>query len=408
MIANVLRYLVILLLTPIAVAQQEPGDRNDPKITIGERFSMQSRVLNEERAYWVYVPASYDNNDRQHYPVMYILDGDAHFQSATGVVQFMSSGINGNYQIPELIVVAIPNTNRLRDLTPTLSTVGFDGEPTDSLDESGGGDDFLHFINDELFAEIDSAYRTMPHRTFVGHSLGGLMALHALLDVPDMFQAYLSIDPSMWWDGEILTARAEEIFAVPNARNGSVYISQAAQIDLGDDKPGRMRITSSTFADVLATAESPTFRLKVDYFEKENHGSVPLISLYHGLLHVFDIYQLPYSAVVSDPTIITRHFEKISERLGATMPPPEGLVNRMGYFLLQNLEDVQGAITVFELNVANFPESANAYDSLGEALGIGGDTGEAIRIYEMSLMLDPDNDNAKDQLEILRKTTDQE
>src|SRR5688572_11362194 len=94
-------------------AGRTPEDRS---IRIGEKFRIQSRVLNEERSYWVYVPSSYDNKhfEPKKYPVLYLLDGDAHFQSASGVVQFMSENINGNIQIPELIIVAIPNTQRTR------------------------------------------------------------------------------------------------------------------------------------------------------------------------------------------------------------------------------------------------------------------------------------------------------
>jgi predicted alpha/beta superfamily hydrolase len=395
--------LALLLSAPLAVAQESAGDRDSSKITIGQTFSMHSEILGEDRAYSVYLPDSYENNGSRGYPVMYILDGAAHFQSATGVVQFMSSGINGNRQIPELIVVAIPNTNRYRDLTPTQARTGYDGEPTGDDDDSGGGGDFLRFINDELFVEIESTYRTMPHRTFVGHSLGGLMALYALLDFPDMFQAYISIDPSMWWDGEILTPRANEVFADPTARSGSVYISQAHPLNLSDN-PELMRNASTAFANVLATAESPQFRTKVDYFPKEDHGSVPLISLYHGLLHVFDGYRLSVDAVANDPTEITTHFESLSEKLGFRIIPPENQVNNIGYFLLQRMEDVDGAITVFEMNVANYPESANVYDSLGEAFAVSGDVDKAIRNYEKSLALDPGNDNAKNELEKLRDT----
>ena len=51
------------------------------------------------------------------YPVMYLLDGDSSFHFATGTVHFMSEGLTGSTQIPELIVVPVPNTDRTRDLT---------------------------------------------------------------------------------------------------------------------------------------------------------------------------------------------------------------------------------------------------------------------------------------------------
>ena len=54
--------------------------KKDQDIRIGKKYSMRSRVLGEERPYWVYLPASYDARDKRHrYPVLYLLDGDGHF-----------------------------------------------------------------------------------------------------------------------------------------------------------------------------------------------------------------------------------------------------------------------------------------------------------------------------------------
>jgi predicted alpha/beta superfamily hydrolase len=95
---------------------QPPGvaatDATDREIKIGEKFALHSKILNEERRYWVHLPESYSNRmfAPQKYPVLYLLDGDANFHMASGVVHFMGTGLNGNIQIPELIIVAIPNT----------------------------------------------------------------------------------------------------------------------------------------------------------------------------------------------------------------------------------------------------------------------------------------------------------
>ena len=59
------------------------------------------------------------------------------------------------------------------------------------------------------------------------------------------------------------------------------------------------------------------------------------------------------------------------------------------------------SVDVFQLNVTLFPESANAYDSLGEAYLNGGQTEKAIRSYKKSLELNPDNQNAAAQLKRL-------
>ncbi|MBK8951774.1 MAG: hypothetical protein IPM85_05070 [Chitinophagaceae bacterium] len=114
-----MRKLVLLLLAVIITATGK-GQTSD-KIIIGKIDSVYSGVLNEQRKVWVYVPhmkAGMQQNAGQRYPVVYLLDGDGHFESVAGMIQQLSQ-VNGNTVVPEMIVVGIPNTDRTRDLTPT-------------------------------------------------------------------------------------------------------------------------------------------------------------------------------------------------------------------------------------------------------------------------------------------------
>jgi hypothetical protein len=112
-------------------------------VVMGVVDSVHSKILNETRKLWVYVPAVDSTFLRQSYPVVYLLDGDGHFPSVTGMIQQLS----GNSLCPKMIVVAIPNTDRMRDLTtnsiPAIKT-------------SGGGENFTSFIEKELMQHIDS------------------------------------------------------------------------------------------------------------------------------------------------------------------------------------------------------------------------------------------------------------
>jgi len=64
---------------------------------------------------------------------------------------------------------------------------------------------------------------------------------------------------------------------------------------------------------------------------------------------------------------------------------------------------VDDAITIFKLNVAGYPESFNVYDSLGEAYMEKGEKELAIKYYEKSIELNPDNEGGKEKLKELRK-----
>src|SRR5689334_2705377 len=92
----------------------------DNKIVIGKIDSIQSRILNEERKIWIYIPdgASVEDLEKQRYPVVYLLDGEAHFASVVGMIQQLSE-VNNNMVCPKMIIVGIPNIDRTKDLTPT-------------------------------------------------------------------------------------------------------------------------------------------------------------------------------------------------------------------------------------------------------------------------------------------------
>jgi uncharacterized protein len=349
------------------------------------------------RAYWVSLPTSYNSTTApQDYPVLYLLDGDSHFHYASGIVQFMSG--DDVFHIPELILVAIPNTNRTRDLTPTHSLVGYDGEEAENQEASGGGTSFLRFIRDELFPQIESAYRTLPHRILVGHSFGGLLALSALLDAPEMFQSYIAIDPSLWWDDQMLVHKMEREFRAVQERRGSVYLSLANDPDIGNGDP---TVPARAFSKSLESAATPKFRSSLQYFDSEDHGSVPLLSLYHGLCFAFEGYKPPIEECVGQPAALTAHFERVSDRLGMVLRPPRRVVGGLGHYALLH-GDVDTAIEFFNLNLSLNPGLFRMYDLLGEAYMVKGEKALAIENYERSIEINPHNENARKRLGVLK------
>jgi predicted alpha/beta superfamily hydrolase len=321
-------------------------EHNLNEITIGKRHSIESEALGEERAYWVSLPTSYNSTTApQDYPVLYLLDGDSHFHYA-----------------------------------------------------SGGGTSFLRFIRDELFPQIESAYRTLPHRILVGHSFGGLLALSALLDAPEMFQSYIAIDPSLWWDDQMLVHRMEREFRAAQERRGSVYLSLANNPDIGNGDP---TVPARAFSKSLESAATPEFRSSLQYFDSEDHGSVPLLSLYHGLCFAFEGYKPPIEECVGQPPALTAHFERVSDRLGMVLRPPRRLVGGLGHYALLH-GDVDTAIEFFNLNLSFHPGLFKMYDLLGEAYMVKGEKALAIENYERSIEINPHNENARKRLGVLK------
>src|SRR5262249_31308498 len=136
------------------------------QIHVGRTDTLYSKTLGETRRLLIYLPASYGDTYfyPRRYPVLYLLDGDGHFNSVSSIVQMLGEN-RGPMDFPELIIVAIPNTDRIRDLTPTHVTHDLNPESDSaSLSRTGGGEKFLTFIGNELIPHIDSLYRTAPYK----------------------------------------------------------------------------------------------------------------------------------------------------------------------------------------------------------------------------------------------------
>src|SRR3954471_1728133 len=133
-------FMLAVVITFTAAAQ------NDNKIVIGKIDSVYSKILNEQRKVWIYTPAmtSGNHDSSRRYPVLYLLDGDAHFLSVAGLVQQLSQA-NGNTVYPEMIIVGIPNTDRTRDLTPTHIISDLPMMDSNSTRTTGGGENFVAF-----------------------------------------------------------------------------------------------------------------------------------------------------------------------------------------------------------------------------------------------------------------------
>jgi predicted alpha/beta superfamily hydrolase len=393
---------LLLICVPLLVAAQS----SDSLIVIGRKDSIYSATLKEMRRYWVHLPANYNDGFFQpaKYPVLYLLDGDAHFSSVTGLVEILGSGINGTHVIPDMIVVAIPNTDRTRDLTPTYITKDNQGKEQDFLKNSGGNDKFLKFIKNELIPHIDSTYRTMPYRVFVGHSFGGITVINALYTIPETFNAYISIDPSLWWDKHVLLEKAKEYFLHANLAGKALYVGQANTIVNGDTSINEHFESIKEFATLLETRNHSGLKWKYDFFDDDDHGSVPFISEYDGLRFIFDGYHVRATQVFMHPELLKEQFRKFSEETKVTFMPPEDVINSLGYNVMNGLNNYDLAIQYFQMNIDYYPESPNVYDSMGEAWMKKGDNKKAIEYYQKSLALNPNNQNAKDMIVKMQTT----
>lgn len=371
------------------------------KLDFGHVDSLRSRVLHENRGLWIYVPPADPSGvfAPKQYPVLYLLDGDMHFASVMGLVQQLSA-VNGNTICPEMIIVGIPNTfrTRTRDLTPTHATKRWDNREDRTLASSGGGEPFLRFLETELVPYVEAHYPTAPYRLLVGHSLGGLTVLNTLATRPNLFNAYLAIEPSAWWDNQVVLPRLTAAFQQHQVRNRKLFLALANTLPAGRDTARIRQDTSSSsrhmraelaVVDLLRRQAPSAVAWTWKYYPDESHGSVPLRAEYDALRTFFRHEEVPLPTSAADPTFtadaLRQQYRTRSQQFGYPVSPPEELVNLYAWGCMKQLpEKAKG---LFNLNLANYPRSYNAHTSLGAFYESQGQPKQALRYYSQALYL---------------------
>lgn len=362
------------VVSDVAPAAETAVNEAPAPITIGHIDNLESEILGETRELWIYVPESSKRpgNSNLSYPVVYLLDGNGHFHSVSGMIRQLSS-INGNTEVPEMIVVGIPNTDRMRDLTPTHT------EGT-----SGGGRAFLSFIESEVIPHIEANYPATNYRSFIGHSLGGLTVIDALFEMPEVFQNYLAIDPSLWWDDQVLLKQTEAKLSELDLNGKSLFVAVANTLRgrltydevREDDDPSTTHIRS--ILEFARLAEAPSDNgLSFDwkYYIDDSHGSVPLIAEHDGLRFLFDWHsRVGLTNAISGAeslsaeqalALVDSHFDNVSSHLGYRVLPPERFIATGARGMLAD-ERLEVALAFFNLNLQNYPQSAAAHEALGD------------------------------------------
>jgi uncharacterized protein len=289
-----LTWSLFVVLTGAVSAQSRSGNL----LVIGKRDSVVSKILGEKRIVWVYLPSHYNEQGEKRYPVVYLLDGGWNFSAFTGIVYHLSE-ILGNKLVPRMIVVGILNTERRRDLTPTVAPANENDKTARRSYQTGGGEKFVSFIKNELIPYIDSSYHTSANRILIGHSLGGLTVMNVLINHTDLFHAYVAIDPSMWWDNRKLLLQASEILKQKKFEGKSLFLAIANTMKPGMDTT-QMQTDTSEFTNhirsifllrnVLEQNPGNGLNWSYKYYPSDTHGSVPLIAEYDAMRFIFKSY----------------------------------------------------------------------------------------------------------------------
>ena len=311
-------------------------------------FRWHSTVLNEDRSYRVVLPDSYSWASSRRYPVLYLLDGQTHGTHTAGSLGYlMQQG-----EIPELIIVSIDSTVRVRDFTQTDWPEAWIG--------GGGAEHFADFLQRELIPRIEHDYRAQPFRILSGHSASGQFALHMLATRPALFNAVLAMAPSLDWDHGLPAREMESELAKPG-RPSPRFVYFAYADDFKDALAADLRL-----AKALKAPGEKVLRVVVGAHPEERHGGIALLANIEGMRALYAGYQMPNSDEPPTLPAMQANYDALGARLGIAMPVPESALNDLAYRLLESKEVVQATV-LFERAARESPESSNAWGSLADA-----------------------------------------
>jgi predicted alpha/beta superfamily hydrolase len=396
--------LLLITLTVFAHAQNQ----ND--IVFGKTDTLDSKILNEQRPLMIHLPDGYSSE--KSYPVIYLLDGSANYHNTSTIVAHLSWTYDKI--CPEMIVVGILNTNRNRDLTPYKPS--FDPNmPQYMLEESGGGEEFISFIEKELMPFIDSKYTTAPFRALFGHSLGGFMVLHTLLHHTELFNAYIATDPTTDWVDDRIMQEFKDFNSIKMDDKVDLFIGMGS-MNIGQDKneiiadpSHQSKSYKSLFEldDFLTNAQQHNFNYGSKFYPNENHFSVRLIAMYDAIRFLFDFYRVDITTSDwENPEVnlalkIRKLYDRRSEGLGYVVKPEMNYIDGLAEYYL-SLEQYPKGLQLLEFNIDLYPDSAHVFDALGDYYAATNDNKKAIENYKKSLLI-AENESTRNKLNKIQK-----
>ena len=272
-IGRITLFLTLIAFCELSFAQSKTKIEQISPLSIGEKVTIRSQTLKESRVLNIYLPNSYSKLSTKNYPVIYLLDGsiDEDFIHIAGLVQFGS--FSWIKMLPESIVVGIGNVDRRRDFTYPSSV---EREKKD-FPTSGGSKKFAEFIEQEIQPLVRSKYRTMAgNETLIGQSLGGLVATEILFKNPDLFDNYIIVSPSLWWDRESLLKFEPKTYSSKK----SVFVA------VGKEGEVMERLSKDLYSK-LNGVRRPNTRLFFEFLKEQDHGDTLHLAVYKAFEQIF-------------------------------------------------------------------------------------------------------------------------
>ena len=359
------------------ISEKIPLSKDHQLLGLGRQYILKSGILEEERPIIISLPLGYENNDAD-YPVLYLLDGLGNIKHEIGTVELLTdSGI-----IPPMIIVGIESLDRSRDLTPSRAGQGVYGGVGDSgIQQSGGASKFLQFLEEELIPFVESNFRTHPYRLLEGHSFGGLFSTYALMEKPDIFDAFIIQAPALWWNKEEMTAEAKQFFKSNSNLDKTIYFG------IGGGDGWGMRQELKRYVQVIEENPPKKLRWKHEEVGDEDHDTSRLLLNYYGIKYVFSdlVASEELRNNYSDEAFLKAESE-LMDKYGPQARRPVSNYVDIALKLLEK-ENHLGAIVVFERAVKAYPKYIGLMTNLAKLYEKTKQNDKAIDTYKLAIQL---------------------
>ena len=378
------RLLIIVIIFIISntkvyaqISEKIQLSKDNQLLGLGTQYILKSKILLEERPIIISLPNGYENNDAN-YPVLYLLDGLGNIKHEIGTVELLTdSGI-----IPPMIIVGIESLDRSRDLTPSSAGQGVYGGVGDSgIAQSGGASKFLQFLEEELIPFVESNFRTHPYRLLEGHSFGGLFSTYALMEKPDIFDAFIIQAPALWWNKEEMTAEAKQFFKSNSNLDKTIYFG------IGGGDGWGMRQELKRYVQVIEDNPPKKLRWKHEEVGDEDHDTSRLLLNYYGLKYVFSDLIAPEELLSHySGDAFLKGERELTTKYGQQARRPVSNYVDIALKLLEK-ENHLGAIVVFERAVETYPKYIGLMTNLAKLYEKTKQNDKAIDTYTLAIQL---------------------
>jgi len=281
------RLIILLFLCVVfkAPAQKKGDDPYRYTMPNTEIRYLSSKVNQVDYKLYISYPENYRDSTSKKYPVLYLLDADYSFAIAKNITDHLAQ----RGHIKEMIIIGIAyaghdnyRVNRTRDYTPvnSVENVWF----SDIQEEySGGGPEFLGFIEKELIPFVDKAFRTNGFRALTGHSYGGLFSSWTLFTKPHLFAGYIIVSPSLWYHDKMMFRLKDGLEGVSGMKK--IYCAVGdREVNAQWNMPEDLR----RFVSGLKNKNNPNIQVQLEVGDNETHNSIFPTALSNGLRFVFD------------------------------------------------------------------------------------------------------------------------